>query len=93
MVMSSLIAELRHDGWVAVVEFLWESSQERAQSATALDKKNINDLHLKISHPSESITHATAKAMGIQVTGTFKLCEDCTLGKVKKCGVSKKAVA
>ena len=64
-----------------------------ALRANALHKKNINDLHIKLDHPFDSITHATAKAMGIQVTSTFKPCVDCTLGKVKQCGVSKKAVA
>ena len=54
--------------------------------------KNINDLDIELGHPSESITHATAKAMGIQVTGTFKSCEDCALGNVKQEGLSKKAL-
>ena len=81
-----------HDGWAARVIFLWEISQERAQSATTLNKKNIYGLHIESGHPSKSITHATAKAMGIQVTGTFKLYENCTLGKDQKSRVSKKAV-
>ena len=37
------------------------------------------------------ITHATAEAVGIKATNTFKPCEDCTLGNAKKRGVSKKA--
>ena len=77
----------------ARVKFLWETTEERAQSANALHKKNISDLHIKLSHPSISITHATAKAMGIQVPGTIKPCDDYALGKAKQCGVSKKAVA
>ena len=63
------------------------------QSATAPCKKNINDLHIELGHPSKSITNATTKAMGIQVMGTFKPCKNCTLGKAKWQGVSKKAVA
>ena len=47
-------------------------------------KKNIKNLHVALGYPSESITHATAKAFGIQVTSTFKPCEDCTLGKDKQ---------
>ena len=82
-----------HDGWVAGVKFLHEIAEKRAQSATALCKKNINDFHIKLCHPSESITHAIAKAMGMKVTSTFKSCEDCSLGKAKQLGVSKKAVA
>ena len=34
---------------------------------------------------------ATTKALGIQVTGMFKQCEDCALGKAKQCAISKKA--
>ena len=60
--------------------------------ATALPKKNINDLHIELGHPSETITHDTAKALGIQVIVIFKPCKDCALGKAKQYTVSKKAV-
>ena len=30
-----------------------------------LHKKNVNNLHVDLGHPSESITHAIAKALGI----------------------------
>ena len=63
-----------HDGWVARVEFLCETNDEKAHFATSSYTKNINDLHSKLGHPSKSITHATAKAIGIQVTSTFKPC-------------------
>ena len=81
-----------HDGWVAGVNFLRDSNNERAVSVTALHKKNINDLHIELGHPSKTITHITAKALGIQVTGMFEPCEDCALGKAKQWSVSKKAV-
>ena len=64
-----------HDGWVAGVEFLRETGDKRVQSATAPCNKNISNLHVKLNHPSKTITHATAKTMGIQVIGTFKPCE------------------
>ena len=38
----------------------------------------------------EFITHATAKALDIQVTSTFKPCEDCALGKSKQQAVNKR---
>ena len=82
-----------HDCWVASIKFLCESSQERAQSAIVLHKKNVNDLHVELGHPSETITHATAIAVSFQVTSTFKPSEHCTLEKAKKSEVSKKAVA
>ena len=66
---------------------------ERAQPVLATHRKNINDLHVKLGHPSKSITHATVKAMGIQVTGDLKPCEDSALGKTQMSGVSKKVVA
>ena len=78
--------------WIAGVDFLWEANNKRAVSATALPKGNINDLHVELGHPSETITHATAKALGIQVTSTFKPCEDFALGKAKQQALSKKAV-
>ena len=78
-----------HDGWVARIDFLCESSQERAQSATALYRKNINDLHVELDDPSKAITHATTKAINIHVTSTFKPCEDCTLGNAQKSRVGK----
>ena len=81
------------DGWVARVEFLHERREERAQSATALCKKDINDLHVELGNLSKSITHATANYIGVQVTSTFMLCKDYTLGKAKQQGVSKKAIA
>ena len=63
-----------------------------AQLATVLCKKNINDLHVELRQPSETITHATANSLNIQVTSTFKWCEDCALGKTNQCAVSKEAI-
>ena len=80
------------DSWVARVKFLWQTNDEGTVLAMAPCKKNINDLHVELGHPSESITHATTKTLSIQVTVTFKPCEDCTLGKAKQWAVSKKAV-
>ena len=67
--------------------------QERAQFVTALLKRNTNNLHVKLGHASEVITHAMAKSMGTHLTSTFKQCEDCTLEKDKKGGVCKMAVS
>ena len=80
------------DGWVAGVNFMQASCDEKAVSATAIPKKNVNNLHVKLGHQLETITWSTAKATGIQVTGMFKPCEDCALGKAKQCAVSKMAV-
>ena len=55
-----------------------------AQSTTVPCKKNMNDLNIELGHPSKSITHSTAKTLGIQVTSKFMPCEDCTLGKAKQ---------
>ena len=78
---------------VAIVKFLHETYQERAQSANVHEKKNTNDLHVELGHPSKVITHATTKSMGIQVNGNFKLCEDCTQGKAEMSRVCKKVAA
>ena len=53
-----------HEDLVARVEFLQVMCQERAQSATALHKKKIDDLHVELGHSLEVIIHATAKALG-----------------------------
>ena len=51
------------DGWVARVNFLQETHDKMAQSAIAQCKKNIKNLHVELRHFSESITHATTKAL------------------------------
>ena len=56
-------------------------------------QKDVNNIHAKLGHLSKSITHVTAKAMSIQVTGIFKPCEDCALNKAKQRSVSKMVVA
>ena len=71
-----------HDGWVAKVDFHCKTNNERAVSATTLPTRNVNNLHIELGHPSETITQATAKALGIHVTSTFKPCEDCAWVKL-----------
>ena len=53
------------NGWVAGVNFLQVSNNKRAVSAIALSKKNINNLHVELGHPSEAITRSTAEAFSI----------------------------
>ena len=79
--------------WVAGIEFLCKTSQERAQSTTAHNKKNINNLHVELGQPLEVITNATTKSMGIQLTISFKLCEGCAVERATKGRVCKKAIA
>ena len=81
-----------HDGWVVRVKLLGKSDNS-AQLATAPFRKYIYALHVELGHPSKSITHTTAKVIGIQVTTIFQSCEDCTLDKAKQGAVHKKAVA
>ena len=82
-----------HDGWVAGVDFLQNVIGEKAVSATVHMMQDINDLFAELEHSSEAITRSTAKNFNIQVTGAFKPCEDCALGKAKQRAVSKKAVS
>ena len=72
------------DGWIAGVNFLRKTMDKKAVTATAHIKRDINDLHAELGHPSEAITRSTTKNFGIQVTSTFKLCEDSALGKAKQ---------
>ena len=78
-----------HNGWVAGVDFLQSSNEERAVSAMAPLKQNINNLYIELDHPSDALTSSTANGLSIQVTDTFKLCKDCALGKAKQRAVSK----
>ena len=67
-----LVCQIKtHDGWVARVKFLHETNNKRVQSAMSTHEKNINNLHIELGHPSETITHASTKALGIKVTGTL----------------------
>ena len=61
-----------HDGWVAGVDFFCKAYDEWAVSATTLPKRTVNNLHVDLDHPSETITQATTKALSIQVTSTIK---------------------
>ena len=49
-------------------------------------QKDINVLHAELGHYSKVITWATGRAMGLNIIGIFKHCEDCTLGMAKKSG-------
>ena len=80
------------DGWVAGVNILQDNNNDRAVSATALPKRSINNLHVELCHSFEKITLITTNALSIQVTSTFKLCEDFALHKANQCAVSKKDV-
>ena len=71
-----------HDSCVARVKFLQETSPEMTQLANILNRKNVNDLQVELGHPSNVITQATAKSMGINVT--FKSCKSYTRGNTKR---------
>ena len=74
-----------HDWCIARVEFLQETLPKRAHLAKLLmQKKDINVLYAELVHPSDIITHATSKTMGLHLTITFNTCEDCALGKAKR---------
>ena len=84
------------DGWVAGVGFIHEVFCEKAHvinengAPMKFQKKNyINELHMELGHTLKAITRATENAMNLKLTGVFKACEDCALGKAKKAGVIK----
>ena len=78
------------DGWVA--KFLWDNGHAKAQLAKSSTKEDINALHAEFGYPSAAITHATGRATTLYLTGMFKTCEDCALGKAKKTCPSKRAI-
>ena len=82
-----------NDGWIAGVEIL-PMVAEHANVATAkteqkLKRKDVNELHAELGHPSEDVTRATGAARGMKVVGTFAPCENCALSKAKQTKVSK----
>ena len=64
---SNIMVKSSDDNVILDHQIKTETSQERAQSATAPHKKNMNDLHVELSHPSQTISHATTKTIGFKV--------------------------
>ena len=88
------------DGWVAgvdivplVTEMAKLSEDKKTKAAKAAKSKvksiDVNELHQALTHPSERVTRTTGKALNMKVTGTFKPCEDCLIGKAKRANISK----
>ena len=74
------------DGWVAGIDIV--PAKERAMIAFSRHV-DINTYHKELGHPCEAVTKATAKLKNIKLTGEFKPCEDCAVGKSKQKMVSK----
>ena len=75
------------DGWVAIVEFLWETKSEKthmAKSLTQLKMKDVNILHAKLGDSLNTITGVKDWDIGFHINHILKPCEDCVLGKPKK---------
>ena len=65
----------------------------RAQLAkSSMQKKHINILHAELGHPSKVITHATGRAMGLNLTGRFNHHKDFALEKAKESNICKKSI-
>ena len=88
------------DGWVAGVEVIpltdetaklgeEKSKKVAAAGSTKMQSIDVNVLHEMLGHPCEATTRATGKLMNKKVTGTFKPCENCLLGKAKRAKISK----
>ena len=80
-----------HDGWVPGVKFL----HERKVTWLICQRGNTQDINAlpEWGHPSEEITWAIGKEMGLQLIDTVKPCKTCSLGKAKKAGASKTTVS
>ena len=50
---------------------------------------NIEFLHGRLGHVSETVTQKTAGYYGVNLTGTLPPCKDCALAKAKQKTVSK----
>lgn len=76
------------DGWVGGVDIVPIAESGKAENIKA-KSIHVNDLHEQLSHPDEATTRQTGRAMGLNVTGSFKPCEACLVGKAKKTRISK----
>ena len=74
------------DGWVAGVDIIPIQEQAKLAFSRSVD---INTYHQELGHPCESVTKATAKLKNIRLTGEFRPCKDCAVGKSKQKMVSK----
>ena len=75
------------DGWVAGVDV--EPATNETAMVAFIRTVDINEYHRELGHPSEGNTRATAKLKGIRLTGEFKPCKDCAVGKSKQKKISK----
>ena len=93
MATSSQIGKLRVniDGLLELNSFV--KGKVRECICPRNSKTDIRELYTERGHPSEDITWATGKAMGLQLTGMFKPCKDCALTEAKKNGMSKMALS
>ena len=55
-------------------------------------KMDIMEFHNEIGHPSEEITMATAKSMNVKITGSWRKCLDCEVGKSRVKDITKSRI-
>ena len=73
----------KKDGSITRVKFIHESVKGSKSF------KDFNELHIDLGHPLDIITLAMEKDVGLKLTGTIKICEDCVLEKQKKPALAK----
>ena len=70
------------------IDFIGNNVQNAVSNDDSiLNKKkyeDVNDLHVKLSHPSEITTQVSVKAMNFIMTGVFQSYEDCAMDKAKE---------
>jgi hypothetical protein len=64
---------------------LLEVQIEKGLITGELEKRvNINTFHERLGHPFIEMTKTTAKNMNIELTGKWKECKECLMGKANK---------
>ena len=71
---------------------LCERKSERVHTSNELKRKGVNALDNMLGHPLEEITQTIGKAMGLKLTGMFRTCKACALGRAEKANVSKTTI-
>ena len=58
---------------------LGEHAKEETALAAAQATRDVNEYHRQLGHLNEQVTRATAKPVGIKLTGKFQKGEDCAI--------------
>ncbi len=67
-----------------------EPVQQRVENNEQQSKEiNVMMMHQRLGHCHEDVARKTSKRLGIKLTGAWKVCKDCCIGKAKQQNLNK----